>query len=450
MSNFSDYIKDSGTVTTHIADSDKHREINDGGVGSTDLWSAQKIDSVSGTLQSAIDGKSNSSHLHDDRYYTETEIDTKIDGVIKQNLLSNSGFGVWSNSTLENVRALPDATSTVVGTTVTSTAHVLTAGMLVKDAAGTPLVFKVISITDVDTFEVDRTGGTNGQWYEVTPGCVAADELACDGWFKDTNLDVWRQHDDTTYTKYGSFYSLKVVSAATEAQIVKINPTDSIWLSRVQGRTLTIGAWCYASDASHLKLEIYNGSSYDTSSYHTGGSSWEWLEVTSDVATDCSTGKVGFRFMLSGKTVYISQPMLVFGSSIGEGNYNQPFGEWVDCEKKIDFSGSPFGAGLSDGASDENLETLSNGKIPKGCKGIKCRLQASDSGSAGSPDCSVVLQSASLAADAVVVYLEGVTNSRYRSDTGILYGNNGEIYLLRNASGAGTLNAYLSIYQVII
>jgi hypothetical protein len=69
----------------------EHRTINDGGAASTDLWSASKISSEiassSGTTDhSALDnldyasaghtGFSPASHLHDDRYYTESEINT--------------------------------------------------------------------------------------------------------------------------------------------------------------------------------------------------------------------------------------------------------------------------------------------------------------------------------------------------------------------------------------
>lgn len=38
-------------------------------------------------LQTAIDGKASSSHTHDDRYYTESEVDTKLSG--KANIVSN-------------------------------------------------------------------------------------------------------------------------------------------------------------------------------------------------------------------------------------------------------------------------------------------------------------------------------------------------------------------------
>lgn len=38
------------------------------------------VDTLSDNLQDALDGKANSSHTHDDRYYTESEIDSKLSG----------------------------------------------------------------------------------------------------------------------------------------------------------------------------------------------------------------------------------------------------------------------------------------------------------------------------------------------------------------------------------
>jgi hypothetical protein len=80
---------DHNNLTNYLVD--EHRTINDGGAASTDLWSASKISSEiassSGTTDhSALDnldyasaghtGFSPASHLHDDRYYTESEINT--------------------------------------------------------------------------------------------------------------------------------------------------------------------------------------------------------------------------------------------------------------------------------------------------------------------------------------------------------------------------------------
>jgi len=51
----------------------KHRLINDSGAGTTELWSANKINTELGL-------KADTNHTHDDRYYTESEIDTQMSG----------------------------------------------------------------------------------------------------------------------------------------------------------------------------------------------------------------------------------------------------------------------------------------------------------------------------------------------------------------------------------
>jgi len=59
-------IYDHDAYDQHLVSGELHRQINDSAYGDTDLWSAEQI---SGELVS----KSDTTHLHDDRYYTETE-----------------------------------------------------------------------------------------------------------------------------------------------------------------------------------------------------------------------------------------------------------------------------------------------------------------------------------------------------------------------------------------
>lgn len=108
-------------IDTHIADADKHREINDSGLGITDLWSAVKIEdrvtTATGSLTTdhgSLTGLADDDHLHyhtdsrgdaryytqtllnngqlDSRYYTETEIDAlwvTWSGTIDHNTINN-------------------------------------------------------------------------------------------------------------------------------------------------------------------------------------------------------------------------------------------------------------------------------------------------------------------------------------------------------------------------
>jgi hypothetical protein len=61
--------------------------------------------------------------------------------------------------------------------------------------------------------------------------------------------------------------------------------------------------------------------------------------------------------------------MLVFGSSIGEGNYTRPQGEIVWCEKSIEILVNE----TISSDTDYNLEVQSSGKFPKGTKALYMR-----------------------------------------------------------------------------
>ena len=77
-------------------------------------------------------------------------------------------------------------------------------------------------------------------------------------------------------------------------------------------------------------------------------------------------------------TAYLSQPMLVFGNSIGSGNYTRPQGEVVEIESSpvaVISNGSPV-------AGDDkilNLEALTSGKIPKGAKAVYLMVEVRNS-----------------------------------------------------------------------
>ena len=207
--------------------------------------------------------------------------------------------------------------------------------------------------------------------HEVTPGCVAASAVGPDGWTTATaHVDVWRMHSDgatEAITKLGSFYALKVV--ASEASVAhNINQNFSTHPYSFIGRTLTFGAWTKTDTAASVILSISGiGGSETESDAHTGGGDWEWLEVTHTFAAGATNALV-YIYVRKADTAYISQPMLVFGSAIGSGNYVQPPGEIVNVEANIaltDYTAAAAAAGAT-----IKLEAQSSGKIPKGCKTV--------------------------------------------------------------------------------
>jgi hypothetical protein len=213
-------------------------------------------------------------------------------------------------------------------------------------------------------------------------------------------------------------------------------------------RVMTWGAWVKTDEASHVRLRGVDGATL--SSYHTGGDDWEWLEVTSTAGAGTAPLHL-IWFVKSGETAYIAQPMLVYGSSIGEGNYTRPQGEWVYMQRKhlTGFSGDSF----SDASNQTiNLEAVSDGMIPKGAKAIMCRLQARDSDTAtGTPYVQLMgedLNIPSLEADCQFADAAGRDDVYSRVNGIVPCKADGDINYYTLASGSSTLDVFISVYAV--
>jgi len=210
--------------------------------------------------------------------------------------------------------------------------------------------------------------------YEVTPGYVAADTLGPDEWYKAGTNDILREHNGTN-TKAGSFYAIKETPTAQYDSFhwpLAATYVLAEHYKKFAGRTVTFGMWVKSSTASDVKLYIEDSDGTTGSSFHSGGGAYEWLEVT----RTCTATITSFRVFpmhahASPGTAYFSQPMLVFGSSIGEGNY-QPNNEviWLQSEVAIVNSVSP-----SVGFTEYNIESSSLGSIGKGIKAIYGRME---------------------------------------------------------------------------
>jgi hypothetical protein len=154
-------------------------------------------------------------------------------------------------------------------------------------------------------------------------------------------------------------------------------------VARFAGRTVTWGAWVYTTEASHVKLSIDTSSSSE-SAFH-GGGGWEWMEMTQDVPAATTMFWTRFNHAKTGITSYVSQPMLVFGSSIGEGNYTRPTQEVIylegDCPL-VDINATSIS---NDDDPTIPLQQESRGKIPCSVKAIvSARMDVRDSASSSS------------------------------------------------------------------
>ena len=435
----------------------------------------------------------------------------EVGGVLKENLLTNSGFDVWSNSTLENATGTNLVTGWTNGSggdayeTFTTSSENITSA--INSSGNAIAYFDISGLTTGKLYEISLTltlnsgtgpalgtasavasgaqqvgpqfvAGANswvweqgdddnyiwlksgldtsavGNWSaasvtlkEVTPGCVAADTLAPDGWYKTATSDMWRQHNDGgTYTKDGSFYAAKVTTTASWAGLNWPHSStlwdSDEWTQRFAGRTVTYGAWLKTSVASFARLIINDSGSQTVSTNHTGGGAWEWIEVTATIGASPTSVLFQVGDTSPTGTYYISQPMLVFGSAIGSGNYSRPMGEIVMFEKLVNSTGY-FTTGFSDVSGTLNVEADSNGCVPKGANGLFLDLGAQDSGSAGTDTFFRCGASASLGFVYANTY--GLANDALlRNSTALCKcDSNGDIEARVEASGSGTFDAYL-------
>jgi hypothetical protein len=166
------------------------------------------------------------------------------------------------------------------------------------------------------------TNSELGCWSNGT-SLLGADNLGPDDWYKVHNtLDLARE---TSSTYIEGPQGMKVTKGADTAEYIEWNfeAREQQWfLDMLKGRTVTMGAWVYDSQASNTRLQIYDNVGTASSIYHSGNSTKEWLEVTRTIDASATVIRIRLRFnLLSGNTSYISRPMLSFGASIGEGNW---------------------------------------------------------------------------------------------------------------------------------
>jgi hypothetical protein len=210
--------------------------------------------------------------------------------------------------------------------------------------------------------------------YEVTPGCGYGVTLAMDTWGKSPYSEIYREQWDGVAGHFGGSYNVQSGSQYSLKIVGGIGGTWDAFFSngnfknkeRFCGRKVTFGAWVKTDAANQVQLQFFDDGA--NVSPNNTGTDWEWLEITKTVNADSAQASVGF-LVDSGKIAYISQPMLVFGSSIGEGNYTRPQGEIINCESQIVIMDSV----TISSDTDYNLEVSTYGKLPKGVKALHLR-----------------------------------------------------------------------------
>ena len=258
---------------------------------------------------------------------------------------------------------------------------------VITDAGWTQYKAAFVAIQTTIYISLDaEEAATNTAFYdsviltEITRGVLASEALTacCDGWHKDnTGVSVLREHNGS-HTKAGEFYALKVVNPGGNVSIytrLGHNANDPYLISKFMMKTVTFGAWVRTTDAT-TTLAISDGLFTTSSTTHSGSGSYEWLEVTAYCVPTMTDFYAAIVFN-DAATSYVSQPMLVYGSLIGSGNYCQLPGGKLDLDNAVTiWDSSGIWKIPVSGQHSRDIEGLSWGMIPKGVSHIEGYMSA--------------------------------------------------------------------------
>ena len=186
---------------------------------STNPVQNQALKSKFDSVESAIAGKAASSHTHDDRYYTEDEVDEKISGITSGTIIVKEA---------EHAESADTATSATTATTATNANHATTA-----DSATS-----ADSATTADSATKDGSGNVIASTYETKSDADATEEALTE--LINGKADSSHTHAISEVTNLQSTLDSKVPTSRT-----------------VNGKALTSNITLSASDVSaYSKTEI--------------------------------------------------------------------------------------------------------------------------------------------------------------------------------------------------
>jgi len=134
---------------------------------------------------------------------------------------------------------------------------------------------------------------------------------------------------EATIVKHG-LYSAKLTRVGTDCNLME-DMYIALGSIFVRSRQYTIGAWVYATVASRVRLRADDGVTVSNSSYHSGGSSWEWITLTYTPGAAVTQFKIGLQVDTGNTSGYIDAVAVVEGSTISSGYYPQiaPVQEYI-------------------------------------------------------------------------------------------------------------------------
>ena len=383
-----------------------------------------------------------------------------VPGTQNYNLLSNSQFLANSRCTIGDTGVGTYSVSDITNGVCTCSGlwEDRAVGRLIYFGAGGSTAnkyYQIIAInSETPSFTIHDTSITDATAVSAKIQdikYVGADAYAPDGWIKDTTADLYVL-GDYSGDAVGSGRQLKLTPSAANDFVGFPSDGNAIaWVDKFKGATVVMGAWVKTSTASHARLRIGSTGSLTSSSYHTGGGDWEWLEVSASFATDASDALFRLYVDNSSGDCYMTCPILMYGSYIGSGNYAPKPNDFVRLDTAVDLP-TISTTGQSDVAATElNLLAETQGKID-GAESFILRSMCNDSGSYSAAN-DVYLRVGSDVSNSLIQHdndLWGIAGDKYQSIVSeVLTDDSGHITYQIEASAATNFDVQACDIQAV-
>lgn len=118
---------------------------------------------------------------------------------------------------------------------------------------------------------------------------------------------------DATNKKLG-LYGAAVTRAGTDCYLNQdVDAGPFVGLDWLKGTRLALGCWVRATVASRARVGIVDSAGSSFSSYHSGGSTWEWLPVTRVIDASATSVDVRLQVDTGNTTAQFDGAVLVMG-----------------------------------------------------------------------------------------------------------------------------------------
>ena len=259
------------------------------------------------------------------------------------------------------------------------------------------VVYSVTTNSSFSFYLEDNTQGENPgaiTVYEFTPGGIAGwggTGDAMDGFNKDATMVVQRQWmgDFTTPPVGSSYYGAKLTKGSNSSESLYFarflsapvvatwnNRYDADWVKQLQGQTVVGGYYINVPVAGTVKVALYDGTTETESSACEIDKGWHLVQVSKTISRTATTVQLKINFTGStGNYCYVCNPTLKLGSSLSASDMLPIYKEILIPDTRIIPLGWESHMNWHATSLYWQVEALTAGSIPKGCKGMEFQVE---------------------------------------------------------------------------